>query len=345
MKFIRKLIILALLLFVGVGLAGANKMELQSSGINLKDSYVAYNHDNQIGEVTENDQENKEYLANQQNHERQSESPEQWLVALQEEITIELEQVERKHSESSRHQQAPNQSRWEPTWVSNNRANEKLNQETENLNVLFIGVGDGELKMVSLYSIDHEDTWGSAAIFFPTVTTVAEGTSPLLLKDIYKQKGVDGIVLALEDKLEVAINYHIRVDREVLTKVAEIIDPIYVEGEEVDIHNLFDMEVSEHDDYILGQLVSQFRKPSVFFFSLPELFFSFRRHISTDFAITPSNLYLHYRVARNIEIEQLTKTIVSGWDYYYQGETVRIIPEDTWKNVVYRLTKGGNRIE
>ncbi|MBS4024201.1 MAG: hypothetical protein KGZ96_00840 [Clostridia bacterium] len=218
---------------------------------------------------------------------------------------------------------------------------QRLNKKTDNLNVLFVGVGDGELKMACLYSIDYQETWRSAAIFFPNRTTVAlpgEGASNMLYR-IYQDKGVEGLVKALEDKLEVDINYYIKVDRKVLQKVAEIIDPIYVEGEEIDITNLFDMEVTPHDDYILGELVKQFRKPTVYFFSLPELFFSFRKYISTDFAITPSNLYFHFKVATGIDPALLTKTILSGWDYYHQGEWIRVIPEDTWKNIVHRLTK------
>jgi hypothetical protein len=218
---------------------------------------------------------------------------------------------------------------------------QRLNRETDNLNVLFAGIGDEELMMVALYSIDYQETWRSAAIFFPVrATTAFPGQeAEHMLYRIYQAEGVEGLVKALEEKLEVKINYYIEVDRKILIRVAEIIDPIYVEGEAVDITNLFDMEVTPHDDYILGELVKQFRKPAVYFFALPELFFSFRRYISTDFAITPSNLYLHFKVARGIDPSLLTKTIVSGWDYYHRGEWIRVIPEDVWKNIVYRLTK------
>jgi hypothetical protein len=218
---------------------------------------------------------------------------------------------------------------------------QRLNKETDNLNVLFVGVGDGELKMVCLYSIDYQETWRSAAMFFPNRTTVGlpGRDAGSILAGIYEAKGVEGLVKALEDKLEVSINYYIKVDRKVLQKVAAIIDPIYVEGEQVDITTLFDMKVTPHDDYILGELVKQFRKPAVYFFALPELFFSFRKYISTDFAITPTNLYFHFKVASGINPSLLTKTIVSGWNYHHQGEWVWVIPEDTWKNIVHRLTK------
>lgn len=214
-----------------------------------------------------------------------------------------------------------------------------LNKETDNLNVLFIGIAEEQLKMVSLYSIDYQETWRSAAMFFPTRTQVEKAGEAILLEEIYTQEGVGGLTETLEQQLEIKVDYHIKVDRQVLVRVAEIIDPIYVEGEQVDIANLFDMEVTPHDDYILGELVKQFRKPSVFFFSLPELFISFRRYISTDFAITPSNLYLHYKVATGIDPTLLTKIIVPGHDYYRHDGWIRVIPEDTWKNIVYRLTK------
>ena len=217
----------------------------------------------------------------------------------------------------------------------------ELNAQTDNLNVLFIGVAEEELLMVSLYSIDYRDTWGSAAIFFPTRTVAAgsrASSSLATLGDIYQQGGVEALTDALEEKLRLEIDYHIRVDRQVLKRVAEIIDPIYVEGEEVDIHNLFDMEVTPHDDYILGELVKRLRQPSVYFFSLPELFISFRRHISTDFAITPSNLYLHYQIARQIRPELVHKTILTGNSYYHQGRLVQELPEEVWSNVVYNTT-------
>lgn len=216
---------------------------------------------------------------------------------------------------------------------------ERLNRETDNLNVLFIGVGDDELSMVSLYTIDHQHSWRSAAIFFPVKTVVTTQEKPTFLAEIYQNHGTADLVAALEQQLEVNIDYHVKVDRQVLKRLDQIIAPIYIDGEKVDITNLFDMTVTPYDDYIIGQLVEQLRQPSVYFFTLPELFVTFRRHIATDFPITPNNLYLHYQIARGIDPHKLTKTIVSGKDYFMAGEVVRQVSEDTWKNIIYRLTK------
>lgn len=216
---------------------------------------------------------------------------------------------------------------------------ERLNKETNNLNVLFVGVDREKLKMIALYTIDHEVSWRSAAIFIPIKTAVGNAVKTALLQDIYSQEGVAGVVKVLEEQLEVNISYYIKVDKAVLVKVAAIIDPIYAAGQPVDIANLFDMAVTPYDDYILGELVKEFSKPAVFFLALPEIFFSFRKHISTDFAITPSNLYLHYKIATGIKPSLLKKTIITGYDYYDRGKWMRVIPEDTWKRIVYRLTR------
>lgn len=215
------------------------------------------------------------------------------------------------------------------------------NTETDNLNVLFVGIDDDQLKMVSMYSINHNNDFNSAAIFFPTYTLVNTNKSLEKLTDVYKRAGAPGITEVLSDKLEINIDYHILVHQGILTEVAKMIDPIYVAGEEVDLTNLFDMGITPHDDEILGKLVQEFRKPQVFFFSLPELFFSFRRHISTDFVITPSNLYLHYRIARGINADAVTKIIADGIDFTHQDKQFRLITDDTWRNIVYRNTAAG----
>lgn len=215
----------------------------------------------------------------------------------------------------------------------------KQNQQTDNLNVLFIGADGKRLLMTSVYSINHHQTkMKSGAIFFPNHTLLQETGYPGTLEDIFRRDGPVEIMGLLEKALEIDIAYYVRIDKAVLREVEKFIDPIYVDGEKIELENLFDMQVTPKDQEILGALMEELTKPKVYFINLPRLVAAFRKYLETDFPINPSNLVLHYRIARNVDMDHITKVVLRGTNYRWRGKIVQVVPMEILRNIVYKVT-------
>ncbi|WP_366923723.1 hypothetical protein MFMK1_000636 [Metallumcola ferriviriculae] len=210
----------------------------------------------------------------------------------------------------------------------------KLNRETDNLNVLFVGVDGEQLEMVAVYSINNRENFNSGAVFFP-VNTYFSGKT---LTETFRQKGVGGVRAILQTEMEVDISYFVLMDKRILAEVDSFLKPIVVNGEEVDINNLFKMEVTPNDEEILGQLMTQLTKPSVYFLRLPKLLIAFNRYMETDFRPTLDNLRLHFEIASHIDTKQINKVIAGGQGRYLNGQKVWVVPDTVLKNVVYQIT-------
>lgn len=213
--------------------------------------------------------------------------------------------------------------------------NPHLNRYTDNLNVLFVGTEDSELRMVAVYSINIHDKYQSGAVFFPVTTYFQSG----MLKDIYRTAGVKRIQEILEEELEVDIDYYVWMDKRILTEVKSFLDPIIVDGQPVDIENLFVMEVTPRDEEILGKLMEQLTRPKVYFLHLPKLVFAFKKYMRTDFRPTLENLKEHFLIARNIDTQRITKVIAGGHYEHQRGRKVWVVPDMILKNVVYQITQ------
>lgn len=210
------------------------------------------------------------------------------------------------------------------------------NRETDNLNVLFLGAEGDQLLMTAVYSINYKEDFQSGAVFFP-VQTALDRTSPL--ESVFREVGPKALVPLLEEALSVDIAYYVRIDRRVLSEVKKFVNPIVVDGQEVELENLFTMEISPRDDRILGALLAELTRPRVYFIHLPALVLAFHRYLETDFAINPENLWLHYRIAREVDTAAIPKVVAWGTVTLQAGEPVLLIPSAWLGDIIYDLTK------
>lgn len=215
-----------------------------------------------------------------------------------------------------------------------NKSVPSLNRQTENFNVLFVGVEGKQLRMVSVYSINRGNGYNSGAVFFPVNSYFQEKT----LAQLYLDKGVDGIERLLEKEMEVDIAYYVKMDRRILSEVESFLKPIVINGEPVDIDSLFTMEVTPYDEEIMGELMRQLTRPSVYFFRLPQLMLAFGRYMDTDFRLSVQNLKFHFELATSVDTQRINKVIAGGNNEYINGQKVWVVPESVLKNVVYQMT-------
>lgn len=212
-----------------------------------------------------------------------------------------------------------------------------LNSRTANLNVLFLGADRSQLLMASVFSINHREGFRSAALFFP-VQTLLEGGEGVTLADLFRREGAPAVARALAERLQVDIAYYVRIDRRVLDRAARFVGPLVLDGREIPLGDLFTLEVTPADGLILGQLMAQFTRPSVYFWHLPALVLSSRGDLETDFPLTTENLWLHYRIARGVDTGFIPKQVAPGRAVRLNGKTAWRVDEEVWRDGIYRLT-------
>ena len=210
----------------------------------------------------------------------------------------------------------------------------KRNKETDNLNILFIGADKDKLLMTAIYSIDYKDkekNLKSGSVFFPKSTVVKYNGQSYTLQGLYNRypdKDYGYILVEiLEELLEVEIAYHVHMDKAVLQEANKILDPIIVNEERINIEDIFEIPATNQDHEVLGQLMKQLTRPTTYFYKLPALVIKSSRHMDTDFPLTPENLLLHFRIAREVKMEAIQKVILD-----------QDCPQDILKDIIYTIT-------
>ena len=208
------------------------------------------------------------------------------------------------------------------------------NNQTDNLNILFIGADRDRLLMTSIYSINYkgkDENFKSGSVFFPINMQVMHDGKNYLLQELFKDLGKDDysriIVEILEELMEIDIAYHVIIDKAVLIEAGKILEPIVVGGQEINFEDIFEMPPSDKDEIILGQLMKQVTSPATFFSKLPSLVLRSSRYIQTDFPLTPENLWLHFRIARNVNMDEIDKVTLDKNNL-----------EDMLKDIIYQIT-------
>lgn len=210
-----------------------------------------------------------------------------------------------------------------------------LNKQTNNTNILCLGVTDKQLEMISIYSINKENK-KSAGIFLPTYVSLKVNGELLTLKEIYNQMGVVNLKKILSQCFEIDIPYHMVVDRQGLVELSEVLGPIYVENESIDIPNLFVKPVSDKDDAILQEMAQKISQPKMLV-QVPKLIKIFINNVESDIGV--SALWDLYRVFRNLNHSQLAKIVLWGEKVKMAGETYTFVDPYHWHNIIYETTK------
>jgi hypothetical protein len=209
-----------------------------------------------------------------------------------------------------------------------------LNRQTKNTNILCLGIADQQLEMISIYSINKENK-KSAGIFLPTRTTLKVNGELLSLQKIYKQYGIVDLKKILSQCLEVDIPYHMVADKQGLIELSELIGPLYVENENIDIPNLFVRPVSDKDDEILQALADRITQPKMLL-QVPKLIKIFIANVESDIGV--SGLWQLYKVFSNLNHSELSKIVLWGNKVEMAGKEYWFIDPYDWHNIVYEMT-------
>ncbi|MEW6624935.1 MAG: hypothetical protein AB1420_17725 [Bacillota bacterium] len=209
-------------------------------------------------------------------------------------------------------------------------ANANRNSKTDNLNILFIGADGERLLMTSVYTIDYKNKkngFKSAGIFFQDDLALKHKKKDLTLREFYSSYTPGQLKEALGNLLGVKIAYYVHMDKAILKEAEKMLDPIIVDGERISLPDLFEIPAGSKDQKIFEQLMRQFTRPKTYFYHLPTLIIRSARHIQTDFPLTAENLYLHFRIARDVDMGNITKIILEDPS------------EALLKDIIYRTTK------
>ena len=217
-----------------------------------------------------------------------------------------------------------------------------LNHQTDNFNILMLGVDKDKLEMVSVYSINHRletEQPKSVSLFFPTNSLFIYKGKKKTLEGIFAAEGWEAITGVMEKEMFIDIDYYVKIDRQALRDLEKYFDPIYVDGEKVDMENLFVRRTSNQDDRIIALVLRQVLRPEVFFRYIPRLVFSSHRDIESNFSFTPQNLVFYYRLAKRLSTKRVDKVVLTGRTEWLDGHKVNIPPEEALQCAIYQATR------
>lgn len=216
-----------------------------------------------------------------------------------------------------------------------------LNHGTDNFNILMLGVNKDELEMVSVYSInpDLDPQPKSVSLFFPVNSLLTYKGKKKTLDSIFASGGWSAIAEVVEKEMYIDINYYVKIDRQALRDLEKYFEPIYVDGEKVDIETIFVRRTSNEDDRIIARILRQVLRPEVFFKCIPRLVFSINKDIESNFSFTPSNLLFQYRLARKLSTRRVEKVVLFGHTEWQDGMLVNIPPEEGMRCAIYHATR------
>jgi anionic cell wall polymer biosynthesis LytR-Cps2A-Psr (LCP) family protein len=209
-----------------------------------------------------------------------------------------------------------------------------LNKQTKNTNILILGIAEKELEMISIYSINKNNK-KSAGIFLPTRTCIQVNGEMLSFKEIYQKYGVTNLKKILGQCLEVDIPYHMVADKQGLVELSELIGPLYVENENIDIPNLFVRPVSDKDNAILQSLAEKVTQPKMIL-QVPKLIKIFIANVQSDIGV--SGLWDLYSVFKELDHSEIAKTVLWGEKMQMADKEYWFIKPYDWHNVIYEMT-------
>lgn len=208
------------------------------------------------------------------------------------------------------------------------------NDSTANYNCLAIGVNDNDIEMISLYSINNSNG-RAVSIFFPINTIIRVDAKHTQLQDILKEKGIDNLIKITEKELDVKIANYVIIKKTGMKEFAKLIGTIYVNNKQVDLENLFTINVSSEDEEIIRTITKELTKPSRVL-QIPSMIKIMWNYVDTDFTI--SQVWNVYKMMKNIDLTTVKKKILWGSPLMFKGEVYTIIPERDWRNVVWEMT-------
>ncbi len=232
----------------------------------------------------------------------------------------------------------------EPPVLQPEETGTALNRRTDSVNIMYIWSDRDQLKVISVTSFNRAT--GKAGIVVIPLQTVVNTESvvklnrgPLTVRDLYREKGREGVRGFLAGKLGLPISNYIHVDQAALLKLSEIIGILRINGDQVTMAEAFEQTAAglrTDDREVVRAVASQALKPRILL-DLPELLWIFTRDIKTDFST--EQLLRFFYLGRQMDLQHMNKTALPGREHP-EGEAIYLfVPDQTWQNIIYHITQ------
>jgi len=219
-----------------------------------------------------------------------------------------------------------------------------LNHSADTLNIMYIWTDEDKLKVVSVTTFNRETKQASIVVIPLYTATDTTGTVELnreyrTIGDLYREKGREGVRGFLEQKLDIEISNFVHVNQTALEKLSDIIGIIEVNGRRSSMLEAFEQTaagVRTDDRDIVSAVACEIVQPRILT-RVPELLGIFSRDMTTNF--TTGEMLAVFYLSRQMELQEMRKTALAGYEYESPGSKYLFVSEQTWKNIIYEMTQ------
>ncbi len=219
-----------------------------------------------------------------------------------------------------------------------------LNRSTDTLNIMYIWTDEDMLKVISVTTFNRETKQASIVVI--PLYTVTDNSAVVELngeystiRDLYREKGREGVIRFLEQKLDLEIKNYVHVKQTALEKLSDIIGIIEVNGRRSSMLEAFEQTaagVRTDDNDIVRAVACEIVQPRILT-RVPELLGIFSRDMTTNF--TTGEMLAVFYLSRQMELQEMRKTALAGYEYKSPGSKYLFVSEQTWKNIIYEMTQ------
>ncbi|MFZ5641425.1 MAG: LCP family protein [Bacillota bacterium] len=214
--------------------------------------------------------------------------------------------------------------------------NRYMNRTTDNINIMYFWTDGPQLKVISVTSFNKK-TRQAAIMVIPLHTRVSSDGSTLA--DLYLKEGRPGVKKLLEERLEISIPNFVHVNQEALRKLSDLIGSFTINGNTVTMADAFEQTAAGNrtdDREIVKAVGSRVLTPGIVL-KVPKLLWIFTNDIRTNFS-TDQMIQL-FNLSRQMNLGEMRKITLPGTEYPYGGKPYLFVGSETWKNIIYDVTK------
>lgn len=223
------------------------------------------------------------------------------------------------------------------------QARTALNRTTDSINIMYIWTDGDRLNVISVTSFNRK-TRQAAIVVVPLHTVTDCGNKVNLqgrhmtVRELYRQKGREGVRSFLRQKLEIDIPNYIHVNQAALRKISDIIGVLNVNGDKTTMLEAFEQTaagIRTDDPDVVKAVAAQVLKPRMLL-EVPRLLWIFTHDIATNFS--PEQMLAMFYFSRQMDLGHMRKTALPGLEYVREDGKYLFVSEQTWKNIVYEIT-------
>lgn len=214
----------------------------------------------------------------------------------------------------------------------------RLNKTLDNLNILYLWTDRGELKVLSVMTINHK-TKEAALVVVPRFTRLKVNGKATTLEEYYRQVGRVPLAKHLEGLFDIKIANYLNVDQQAVIEISNLVGPLDLKNEKLTIVEAFEQTRTgrrNDDQDVVRAVAKRIVNPQILL-KLPEIFWIFAHDVKTN--LGTNELLSIYQVSRQSNVTRMKKIALPGMDYFTGNTKYRVVAKETWENIFYDLTQ------